>query len=841
MESELFELFESSNDEYNYVIYQNLKGRYNISPKNLDKFWMLYCTLVENGRELYIGEHIRETTPFYLNFTFSFKDKLDVYYEEEFIYHIIFDIQQILLNYLDIYDNNVICCFLEPDEDIEINNTVVVNFKLHFPYCRVESQIFKILKEKVIDVIDKEGRLKMLNVPHINTVYITNNFNDITCPLYGSCIDKELPDFRLTHIFGKIALHEICSPHELELADVFKINNHLHYTQGLLSQELIDSKPEFLIPLFLSINFNSIISVPRVEIKQVSKGNTAISDIATNLLFMIKRSRIKDEYDWINIGMALYTSFDGSASGLRLWSEFSCDYYKYEECEKLYNTFEHNNYLTYKTLGYYARQDNYKLYNEWHRLWVLESLEKAESCTHVDVAEYIYRFLWIDFCSAKGKRWLKYVLHSWKQDEKDLTLTINNNIIQDISEYARNLSRETNEKTIKNLNNLIARLKNNTFKHSILKELYQMFYDENFDKYENKLTFLTGIKNGVIHVYKDKCYFRFGKPEDYITKTSDITWKSSLTNNSVLVQRCYDWLNKVFPIQSLLDYFLKISASSLRGKNTEKKFIVLTGSGDNSKSMIKKLFEATFGTYFVNLPTSLVTKKRTNSSAPTPELVQCKGAKIAFLQEPDRNENFQTGIIKELTGGDMFFARSLNENGTNIMPTFLLFLMCNQIPSIDHYEKAFSNRLRIIPFLSTWVKNAPESIEEQYSKRLFKADPAFEETIPILAPAFLWILVNYYKKYEEEGLIEPQEVIDYTRKYWEENNYFREYFNENIVQDEGSTLTVTAAHNNFKLWFQESYPKVQIPNKHLFKEQMICILGEPTRNGWEGYTLANED
>lgn len=841
MESELLKLLEPATDDYNFVIFQGVKGRYNVPPKKLDAFWHLYCSLVQEGRELYIGEHIKDTFPVFLNFMFSFKEQLDIYYETDFIGLLIFHIQQLLLNILEISDGNVICCLLEPDEDVENNGQTLVYFRLHFPYCRVDTQTFKIIRERTISIIDQENILKYLNARPTNNVFITNNFNEISIPLYRSCIDKDSQELKLTHIYPKLTMHNIDTPDEIRLETVFNIENHLHFRQGLLSNELIQQDKEFLLPLFLSVNFNSIISVLKIETTTRVVNNDTIEEITKTLLSLVSKLRIKDEYEWINIGIALYNTFKASDAGLRLWYEFSSDYYTFEKCQAAYSTFETLNYLTYKTIGFYARIDNPKMYNEWHRSWVLEALRQAITLTHVDIANYIYRLLWLDFCNS-NKNWYYYNVNKWSYDDNGnhLNNVINDVVIKDIQVFLDSLNEgnQTYDKDlIIGLEKLLKRLKNNTFKSSVKKELASKFYDNNFSNYENKLTFLTCIKNGVIHVYKDKAYFRDGKPEDYLTKCSDIIFRKTLTMNSILVKQCYDWLEKVFPIPSLLDYFLKISASALRGKNSEKKFYVLTGSGDNSKSMIKKLFELTFGTYLVNLPTSLIFRKRAVSSAPSPELVQCKGAKIAFLQEPDRDENFQTGIIKELTGGDMFYARTLHDTGSNIEPTFILFLMCNQIPSIDHYEKAFSNRLRIVPFLSTWVKDPPADEKEQRKLRLFKADNSFVEKIPLLAPAFLWILLNYFDKYCNEGLKEPVEVTEYTRKYWEENNMYRQFYNECIIRDDGSFLSITSSYNSFKRWMQDSYPKVIIPNKMLFREQMCYILGNSNVNGWDNYIL----
>ena len=202
-------------------------------------------------------------------------------------------------------------------------------------------------------------------------------------------------------------------------------------------------------------------------------------------------------------------------------------------------------------------------------------------------------------------------------------------------------------------------------------------------------------------------------------------------------------MRQVFTDDGLRDYFLKMSASCLKGRNSDKVFPIWTGEGNNSKSMIVKLFEACFGTYCIKFPTSVITGKRTQSSAPMPEMARAKSTRAAIIQEPDDDEVIRGGMLKELTGGDSFFARALHENGGDVQAMFKLILMCNKIPPIPTGGKAVKNRTRILPFMSTWVTNAPESEEEQFQRRLFKMDPFFEKQIPNLAKAFMWVLVRY--------------------------------------------------------------------------------------------------
>jgi len=206
-------------------------------------------------------------------------------------------------------------------------------------------------------------------------------------------------------------------------------------------------------------------------------------------------------------------------------------------------------------------------------------------------------------------------------------------------------------------------------------------------------------------------------------------------------------------------------------------------------------------------------------------------------------------MLKELTGGDSFFARLLHENGGEVQAMFKLILMCNKIPPIPTGGKAVKTRTRIIPFLSTWVNNPPESENEQFELRLFKKDPFFDRQIPNLAKAFLWVLVQYYPKYIEEGLNEPNIIQQATSQYWQENDIYQQFINESIIRamtDDGNpdlsaTLSHSEIYREFKFWFKESFPGSKCPDSPTAKIEFINKLGKQHKKRWCGIRLNQHD
>jgi hypothetical protein len=79
----------------------------------------------------------------------------------------------------------------------------------------------------------------------------------------------------------------------------------------------------------------------------------------------------------------------------------------------------------------------------------------------------------------------------------------------------------------------------------------------------------------------------------------------------------------------------------------------------NGKSLSVELFEKTLGQYCCKFPVTLLTQKRTASSAATPEIARAKGRRFAVLQEPSEDERLNVGQLKELSGGDVVQTREL--------------------------------------------------------------------------------------------------------------------------------------------------------------------------------------
>ncbi len=798
----------------------------------------------------------------------------------------------------------LICCYLESENMWEEENTntvyTCVKIRLQFPFCHANARIQESqLRPMIVKALeDGDADDLFITLPFGHWENIVDK-HPVTSPLvmFGSSEKEHHFKLQLEHIWGELT-HEhfdvsgtdthIGTIEDLEWSTLFDSRNHTHDRKQLINRNIFVNNAddvEYWLPLYLSIGhwaFDPVNVKANHIIRKRDKGKQRCSprnrgpprkssplstgeelegdhfDIAKALLPMLKEKRFIERSYWEEMAHALNHATNGRQEGL----DVLCDYTERvnmseeRDCENYYRTCSKSR-ITVHTIAWYAREDSPKQYKDWHTRWCLESMENALSCLDNDIAKCFYQFYWLDFlctCNGKSFRWWRFKNHRWIDIHKGTRLKgrISSDFVKQFEKMRISLSRQimlSNDETfrtqgelnIKKVGTLLRRLKSTAPKGKIMHESIEFFLHDDFIDWIDDNDNLTGVENGILEVCGRECIFRPGKPEDFITKTTIVPYDKHLKMEHPLVQECLEWIGQVFPDEELKRYFLKYCASFLKSGNREKYFVVFTGEGDNSKSMICKLF-GLFGSYCVRLPVTCVTQGRQRAGGPNPEMARAKAAKIAIMQEPEDEDVFKGGIVRDVTGGEPINARFLHENGGEFRNTFKLILMCNDIPTFSNPGKALKNRFRVFPFLSTWVDNAPTDPEEQYATRTFQKDEYFEAKVALMMPAFLWLCKYYYPIYAAEKLTNPAIVDQYTKDYWKENDIYEQYYEDRICKavdangerDKKPCLSLTQINNDFKMFMQDNYPSANVPDRKQVRTHMSTILGQLQGRAWYG-------
>ena len=549
---------------------------------------------------------------------------------------------------------------------------------------------------------------------------------------------------------------------------------------------------------------------------------------------------------------------------LETWINFSkkSPKFKENECDKLWDSLptytnknDSNKELNIGSLIKWCKEDNINKYNEIktkHYKSIDGPLNKllynSISLGHTDIANVIYTYYngyglsseirFICYNIPK-KLWCEFrqSIHRWKEDsEENPGNCIRATFDKDISrlykiDYTRHLTDKidvaiqnedkTEEDRLTSIRTKISKLEHSlkvvSFRDTLLKECCARFFygsiREKFDTQNELICFSNGVYD------LDQNIFRNGKPDDFITLTTNINLKK-YKHDSPEMLKLQDILQKILPIDAVREYFLLILSSCLSGKIWFEKFFVLTGTGANGKSKLLEFINNCFGEYFHQMNVSALCSKRAASNQADPELALLRARRIVTFQEPTKDEPINVGKLKEWTGGDTIQTRELYKGPIKFKAQAKWFLICNDIPEVPSDDDGTWRRLTIINFPAKFVDKADYSGRDyEYIK-----DANISDHLNELKDVFMSLLIDYYQKFKYQmnngGIIEPPEVIASTENERKKNNPMKQYFDQHIeftgnIED---TVSIVNLYTNFKdFMIDNNYSIKSIPKREDFK------------------------
>lgn len=197
-----------------------------------------------------------------------------------------------------------------------------------------------------------------------------------------------------------------------------------------------------------------------------------------------------------------------------------------------------------------------------------------------------------------------------------------------------------------------------------------------------------------------------------------------------------------------------------------------------------------------------------------------------------------TVIGKEDIGEKNVYDIVAEEPYSNFIAEGIVTHNCNKLPRIKAADKAVWNRVRVIPFEATFCRPdnpAPETYEEQLRQKRFPMDKQFSKKIPGLVEAFSWVLLQHRMKILNQPRVEPEKVRAATEIYRKQNDIYRQFIEECIIEDPDKSMSLAELYNLFKDWFKESLPGHSVPVKNEIEEYFCKIWGATEGKKWKGY------
>ena len=200
--------------------------------------------------------------------------------------------------------------------------------------------------------------------------------------------------------------------------------------------------------------------------------------------------------------------------------------------------------------------------------------------------------------------------------------------------------------------------------------------------------------------------FRAGEFSDMSTKTTGIDYKEE--SDPKIKKEIMDFFAKVLPNENVRNYVLMDLASMLNPeRENSQKFRVWIGEGANGKSTLMNLLQNTLGYedtgYVGNCNATLFTRKKSDCDKPCPELydVMIEDKRMVFMKEPEKNEELNTDLMKELSGNDLITTRTLYKGTQKFANNPCRWLLaCNVFPKVKTANYSTWRRFSVTKFPS---------------------------------------------------------------------------------------------------------------------------------------------
>lgn len=834
-------------------------GSFYIKNDDIDNFYDLYKTAMSNGCELFLTEKHRDISPVLIDFDFRFDASVtERRYDIDMIQKVINEYMIEIGKYVELPEKAEVY-LMEKSSPVLLEKKNITKDGIHIMITNIVTRpsIQMIVRQNLLD------KLKKIVAPVESTNSIEDIFDEQVIwknnwQMYGSKKPNS-ESYCVTHHW------RVSRGSDIEFESVPLLTDHTEYVETLsirnkydesvINTDRMDQILELDHKLRQSMEEKERKKMLLKKIIQTHETNfkPSCEEIALvrKLITILDKKRADSYGDWIRLGWCLRNI---SIDLLTEWDQFSQCSKKYEAgaCDLLWYKMREGG-LGIGTLHMWAKQDNPEGYAKIVTEDISTLIRKSMSQTDYDIALVIARMFRHRFRCASHRHhtWYEYDGQRWKEIERGYTLFYKEipNRLHD--EYTKAIERETVKsregderdkdicsKNIEILNKISNKLRSTNFvKDKMYKECSGLFYEPKFEEKLDANPSLIGFENGVYDLENGE--FRQGRPDDYISFTTGINYIEYDPQNPY-IEEIENFMAKVLTNESVREYVLTLFASILDGTNRDEKFHIWTGSGSNGKSKLVDLFQHCIGDYACIFNVSLLTQKRVGSSATNSELAIAKGKRFAVLQEPEENERLNVGLMKELTGGDQIQCRSLFKEPIRFKPMFKMILTCNHMPSIPPDDGGTWRRVRRVEYTSKFVDNPnPENPNEfMIDRELTYKFEAWKET-------FMAILLQYYKKYKKTGkIVEPEEVLHYTREYQRKNDTFADFCETYIVKDETASISVNVLFERFKEHCSMDNIKNKA-NKATFQEAMCSRYGKLTTlkgiKSWKGIRLVEKE
>ena len=290
--------------------------------------------------------------------------------------------------------------------------------------------------------------------------------------------------------------------------------------------------------------------------------------------------------------------------------------------------------------------------------------------------------------------------------------------------------------------------------------------------------------DGVIDFTGREIITRKGVREEY--RKTFVPYKTDEIIEAGVPKAFNKFLESLFPDPDTLLTARQGSSMFISG-NAKKVFQVYHGEGDNGKSTWIEIEKELFGDKAHTYSTSLILNNKYGDDRLPPEAADFMGKYLLYGSEVQKGKQLSLGKIKNFTGDDTIAATPKYKDQREFRPTWQMVLSVNDLPFFDGADRAFINRLLVLPFEKTFVDSEEirkELLTKGYDKNLvaLKIDAnKLKKEIRVEFPAVMNQKIKDYVdlKNNYNGIIQQSAKCKLHKEtYIEDNNDIENFITE---------------------------------------------------------------
>lgn len=320
--------------------------------------------------------------------------------------------------------------------------------------------------------------------------------------------------------------------------------------------------------------------------------------------------------------------------------------------------------------------------------------------------------------------------------------------------------------------------------------------NEKFKETINSNPDVIATKNGNIDLKTGKLIPR--KYSDYNTFTLDIDY-----NQNISTKNMEKFMNDIMlGDKEIVDFLSTFIGYCITGHNKEQKFSVWYGDkGSNGKSVLAKLLDRVFGDYFTILDSEIFSNRKANAGTATTHLNYIQDKRFGIMDESNKNEEFNEGLIKRITGGTKLRIRKLHKESELIDVKIKPIILTNFKPKFTSDDALF-RRMILIEFNALFLDDQTKIKYDKNNPRHKWKDSDIENKIT--DEEVLTYFVKYAKKWYDNGeqLKIPKKVKKYNEIFQQSCNTINSFLQNECVTEIPQNNTkqfpsITSLYNAF--------------------------------------------